>query len=210
MAKNPSEFDLKIGPPPKFTRIKEYLKVFALFTIPGVLIGIFILLNKEALSNLRKIVGEKVFFIALHTLLGLGICILIGFLQALILRKNLQSRYWLFILIAGIGGIIGGSSVGILVQNSVIHSGYMAGFILGFISSSVSSLVQEQIMSKGRQTYKWFLFNITVWSIIFSAGWEIAWFRQVEGIAVGAIFILITMGVSFLIFLNRNPEIEFG
>lgn len=209
--KTSKKVEIREEPLPKYTRLKEKLKAFALFAIPGVLLGLLILINKEALIKIRQtIIAENIFFIVLHTFLGLGISAQIGALQIIILRRNLKSRYYLFVLIAGIGGLFGGLCVGFLVQYHVVDNGYLAGYILGFISGGISSFVQNMLMSKGRKTYKWFIFSITLWPILFSIAWGIAWFRQIEGIAFGTVFILITMGLSLLIFLKMNSDIEFG
>lgn len=203
------EVYIRKGPPPRYTREKAIVRLITLFIFAGVFIGFALIMGKESLLNFSTSIGKSAYAIVIQTLLGLGMSVLLSSVQAIVLRGKIRSRYWLFILSAGIGGIIGGLGVGILNKLAVLKSGYITGFVLGFISGAISSLIQNKAMSPSRKNFRWFFFSIITWSITFGMGWGMGWLGQVEGVALGAVFILITMGVLLSVFLKMNSDIEF-
>lgn len=175
------------------------------FVVVGIILSILIILFQDLRSEFSW-VGIVLTQVIINCLLA-G---LVGGIQSWIFKDRIKSRVMLFIGFSLLGGLIAGLVGGGLMRGGILQP-FVIGFINGAISGGVSSFSQNQVMKNSRYAQQWFFFNLISWAVIFSIGWFIGWDPyDIVALAFAAAFLLIASGISLVIFLNRNPRIEFS
>lgn len=202
-----SKYDDKAheGLPPEDTQQKASYNFIGLFAVVGVILAVLILLFQD--------LGEELSWLGVVPTQVVICCLvagLIGGLQAWIFRDHIKSRVALFIGFSLLGGLMAG-----LIGGSLINGGIREPFIIGFISGAltggISSFSQNRVMKNTRYAQQWLFYNLISWAVIFSIGWFIGWSPyNFIALAFAAAFLLIATGIGLVVFLNRNPQIEFS
>ena len=85
------------------------------------------------------------------------------------------------------------------------------GALNGFLAGGIGSMIQNKLMGNLKYGSSWFLYNSASWAAIFAIAWTIAW--QPDNfvkVAIAGAFIMIASGISLVMFLKKNPQIEFS
>ncbi len=195
-------------PPPRkaaasFNFLLLFIVVAIIFAVAIVILQSFIVESGAALqqSGLNRIPEQ--------TIMSGILAMLVGSVQAWILRSKIMSRIPLFVAFALLGGLVGGFFGG-LVVNIGAQSPWLIGAIIGGISGVTSSLLQNSVMRNRRYSSRWLLYSTITWLVLFSIGWAIGWKPQdAVALALAAVLMIVGSGVGLALFLKQTPEIEF-
>jgi serine/threonine protein kinase len=94
--------------------------------------------------------------------------------------------------------------------------GLVVGVIVGGIVGTVSAFLQNLMMTSYRNGFRWFFYSLISWSVIYGSGLALALgIRSLInfpfiGDTIASFFILLSHGLSLIVFLYFSPEIEFS
>lgn len=166
------------------------------------------------------------------------ISFMVGTIQIIIFSGRIKTRRFVYLLFLVIGGAAGGLIGSLLLHALYILGWYphnvssfleklmasliwsIIGFVVGIITGGIigftSSIMQNYIMKNTKYGIRWFLYNLISWSIIYSVGLAISLGLGVliefpfMGDAIASVIIMVSHGVSIVLFLNYSPQIEFS
>ena len=210
MANNDDEFNNVIkGLPPEDTTRKSGANFVLLFTIVGLVAALAVFLFQDLIfGEGRKLLQYG--FIPEQMIWNGILSLLVGSVQAWVFKTRIIARVHLFIIFSVIGGLVAGLIGGMLIDSG-LRVPILVGGINGALAGGLSSLSQNKIMRNNKHGQMWFLYSAISWSLIFGVGWIIGWQATNAGIlALAAVFLMISSGISLVFFLNRVPQIEFS
>lgn len=188
--------------------------------------------------NIYSEIFDFVFIISGSAIYSCLVSLGVGIIQVLRFRGQIKARQYVFLVISGLGGAFGGLTGGMLYYffmeiinpNGSIYSGNppffnsflwsLEGLIIGVVNGGIigfsTSLLQNYLMNNSKYSLRWFIYNLLSWSCICSIGWALIMITEALidfpflGDAVASIFIMVTHGFSFILFLKYSPQIEFS
>lgn len=201
--------DVEKGLPAENTAQKSSIKFLVIFLASAVIIFLIVLQLgntigefMEGFSEFGKIPGQIV--------LNGSISLLLGIIQALIFRSKIKSRLYVFIVVSLLGGAVGGL-IGGLLLNSGFELQPIVGAVNGVLAGGINSLAQNRLMGNKKYSWRWFLYNSISWAIIFAVAWAIGSDpANLPMVALAGGFLMVASGISLVLFLRMNPQIEFS
>jgi len=208
--KNEQKIEIKSGMPTKDPRGEKNVRIIILFSILGVSLAVGIIWLQGLIGTIDdSLRGSDSYVLLTQMGMGVFVSVFASIVEMLIFKSKIKSRYSLYIFSAVIGGIIG-SIVLTLIYNASVDTGFILGGALGVVSGAISSGIQTQLMKLNRNNFRWITFSTLCWGISFALGWSIGWEGEILELALGAATLLVSVGLSMVIFLSTNPDIEFS
>lgn len=193
--------------------IVGFLSIFLVFAI---LAFAFFLTQESNLNELSLGIREATGNIGEQVIASTSLAFIIGIVQAFIFRRTLRgSGGILFVLLTtvsgAIGGLIGGNIMMWLGIPVWAINGLYIGALIGGISGALASLGQNVFLRNKGSGSKWFVWNTLSWFIVWGIGWYISWLTAstVLDNAIGAAFMIVTLGILLSVLLYTSPSIEF-
>lgn len=197
------------GLPPEDTAQKASFGFIGLFVGAGIILAILIFVFQDVIRSGGHALAQ-LGYAPEQVIMNSLLAIVVGGIQAWIFKDRIKARIPLFVSFSLLGGFIAGLVGGSLMSAGLLQP-FVVGFINGAISGGISSYSQNRVMKNSKYAQQWFLYNLISWAVIFSIGWGIGWRpSNMVALAIAALFLVIASGVSLVVFLNRNPQIEFS
>ncbi len=204
---------LKQGPPRKNDRQKRMQKYLLVFIIAGIVLLFIILAFNTSINKASDQIFAHGRYILPEAISCAVLALLVGLIQAWILRDNMSSNHnILFCAFALMGGFISGI-IGGLIMNSfkvlLPGIGLLIGAITGGLAGGISSFLQNYLVKDVSLRKYWFFFSLVSWMVIWSIGRWISWgITAWYSYAIAACFIVVASGFALYVFLPRI-NIEF-
>ena len=214
MSNHDNEFEkVNAGLPSENTQEKSKQNFFSIFFVVGAIFAVLILIFGDAIYATGDQLNSAGY--VPQQIINTGILsLIVGTIQSMILKTHIQDRRAAFVAFSLVGGVLAGIAGGLLLDSGLrsgFGSGLFVGLINGAIAGGVSSSLQNNVMGKKKYSPKWFQYSLFSWAIVFSLGWAVSFSNQnVLGLAISALILMVSSGISLVIFINNTPEIEFS
>jgi putative effector of murein hydrolase len=204
MSKEDDEFDVVIGEPQK----RNDYSFVGRFLIVSVVFAALIFVFQSSIEATGSIMSPGA--TAPITVSAVVLAGIIGWLQTLIFKQDIQKIHtYNYIFASVLGGFLGGLVGGILRSSELVLSGFWIGLYIGLAGGAVSSLIQNRLLARKEHAEKWFWFSTISWGIIWGIGWAVSWgIGGYAGISLAAAIIVAFCGASLAI-LKQKYRFEF-
>jgi hypothetical protein len=197
-------------------RLRQMVLYLAAFAATAVVTSGFIFAINRGLIELSLGIFRWIGSVGVQTISSFALATLVGMLQVWMFRFRIQpGRQIIFVGVTSLSGLFGGF-VGAQLMSllGMLDNGYLVGVVIGAYAGGLASLGQNIIGRNHGLATKWFVWNTISWALIWGLGWVIAWnldsfIGYIVALALATTVMLLSTGVTTILFLRLSPEFEF-